>query len=104
MFTEKIIELYLSEIDYLNNSFQEVCAYSEDLNWINTEILKAENSKVIESDYVQSLFKYKKQLEDRVKRNTAYRIDRDKGHLMGCISELANKQITVGAEETESAY
>jgi len=95
MLREKIIELYLSEIDYLDSSFQDMCSYSDDLNWINTEILKAENSNVNESDYVQSLFKYKKQLEDRMKRNTAYRIDRDKGHLMGCISELSNKQIVV---------
>lgn len=95
MLREKIIELYLSEIDYLDSSFQDVCSYSDDLNWINTEILKAENSNVNEADYVQSLFKYKKQLEDRMKRNTAYRIDLDKGHLMGCISELSNKQIVV---------
>lgn len=104
MFIDKIIELYLSEIDYLNNSFQEVCSYSEDLNWINTEILKVENSKIIEPDYVESLLKYKKQLEDRVKRNTAYRIDRDKGHLIGCISELTKKQVAVRQNETESAF
>ena len=104
MLNEKIIELYLSEIDYLNNSFLEVCSYSEELNWINTEILKVKNSKIIESDYVESLLKYKKQLEDRVKRNTAYRIDRDKGHLIGCISELAKKQVADRQNEPESPF
>lgn len=96
MLRDKIIELYLSEINYLDNSFQEASSYSEDLTWINREILKAENSKVIELDYLHSLYKYKNQIEERVKRNTAHRIDHDKGHLLGCIFELSQKQITTG--------